>query len=72
MTIDDLQVEVEKALSNKEKKDRVVYVKSGVGVSYKEVVRVINAVREKGIDQIGLVADKKKGGAPAPAPAPAG
>jgi biopolymer transport protein ExbD/biopolymer transport protein TolR len=72
VTLDDLKIEVDKALSNKEKKDRIVYVKSGVGVSYKEVVRVINAVREKGIDQIGLVADKKKGGATAPAPAPAG
>jgi biopolymer transport protein ExbD len=28
-------------------------------------VKVINAVREKGIDKIGLVADKKKGGAAA-------
>jgi biopolymer transport protein TolR len=71
VTLDDLKLEVEKALANKEKKDKIVYVKSGVGVSYKEVVRVINAVREKGIDQIGLVADKKKGGAAAPA-APAG
>jgi len=64
MSIDDLKSEVDKALSSKEKKDRIVYVKSGIGVSYGEVVRVINAVREKGIDQIGLVADKKKGAAP--------
>ncbi len=67
ISLDDLKAEVEKSLSNKEKKDRVVYIKSGVGVSYGEVVRVVNAVREKGIDQIGLVADKKKGGAAAPA-----
>ena|SRR2546425_4906951 len=65
ITLDDLKSEVEKSLANKEKKDRVVYIKSGVGVSYGEVVRVINAVREKGIDQIGLVADKKKGAAAA-------
>ena len=65
ISLDDLKAEVEKSLSSKEKKDRVVYIKSGVGVSYGEVVRVINAVREKGIDQIGLVADKKKGSAPA-------
>jgi len=65
VSLDDLKNEVDKALSSKEKKDRVVYVKSGIGVSYGEVVRVINAVREKGIDQIGLIADKKKGGAAA-------
>jgi hypothetical protein len=29
-------------------------------------------VRALGVDKIGLVADKKKGGASAPAPAPAG
>ena len=68
VSIDDLKSEVDKALSSKEKKDRIVYVKSGIGVSYGEVVRVINAVREKGIDQIGLVADKRKGGGAAKAP----
>lgn len=67
ISLDDLKAEVEKSLANKKKEERVVYIKSGVGVSYREVVRVINAVREKGIDQIGLVADKKKKGA-----APAG
>jgi biopolymer transport protein TolR len=71
VSLEDLKAEVEKALANSKKEDRVVYIKSGVGVSYKEVVRVINAVREKGIDQIGLVADKKKKGAAAAA-APAG
>ncbi|MEP6921752.1 MAG: biopolymer transporter ExbD [bacterium] len=52
--------------------DRIVYIKSGVNVSYGDVVNVINEVRALGVDKIGLVADKKKGGAPAPAPAPAG
>ena len=40
-------------------------------MSYGEVVNVINAVREKGVDKIGLVADKKKGKACGRAPAPA-
>ncbi len=52
--------------------DRIVYIKSGVNVSYGDVVNVINEVRALGVDKIGLVADKKKGGGPAPAPAPAG
>src|SRR5919112_1886641 len=49
--------------------DRIVYIKSGVGVSYGEVVSVINEVRKLGVDRIGLVADKKKGGGAAAAPA---
>ena len=54
----------------KNEADRIVYIKSGVGVSYGDVVNVINEVRKLGVDRIGLVADKKKKGA-APAPATA-
>jgi biopolymer transport protein TolR len=63
VNMDDLKAQVEKALANKKEEDKIVYVKSGVNVNYGEVVRVINSVREKGVDKIGLVADKKKGGA---------
>ena len=49
----------------KNENDRIVYIKSGVGVSYGDVVTVINEVRKLGVDKIGLVADKKKGGAAA-------
>ena len=52
----------------KNEQDRIVFIKSGVGVSYGDVVTVINEVRKLGVDKIGLVADKKKGGkAAAPA-----
>ena len=52
----------------KNENDRIVYIKSGVGVSYGDVVNVINEVRKLGVDKIGLVADKKKkGGAEKPA-----
>src|SRR6266404_5364492 len=71
VNLDDLKSSVEKALANKKEEDKIVYIKSGVEVSYGEVVKVINAVREKGVDKIGLVADKKKKG-PEAAPAPAG
>jgi biopolymer transport protein TolR len=47
----------------KNDQDRIVYIKSGVGVSYGDVVNVINEVRKLGVDKIGLVADKKKKGA---------
>ena len=69
VNLDDLKSSVEKALANKKEEDKIVYIKSGIEVSYGEVVKVINAVREKGIDKIGLVADKKKKGASAAAPA---
>jgi len=69
VNLDDLKTAVEKALSSKKEEDKIVYIKSGVDVSYGEVVKVINAVREKGVDKIGLVADKKKGKAAAVAPA---
>jgi biopolymer transport protein TolR len=69
VNLDDLKVQIDKALANKKEEDKIVYIKSGVEVSYGEVVRVINAVREKGVDKIGLVADKKKKGAAAPVPA---
>src|SRR5437867_12774769 len=60
VSLDDLKTAVEKALANKKEEDKIVYIKSGVEVSYGEVVKVINAVREKGVDKIGLVADRKK------------
>jgi len=65
VNLEDLKQAVEKALANKKEEDKIVYIKSGVNVSYGEVVRVINAVREKGVDKIGLVADRKKKGATA-------
>jgi biopolymer transport protein ExbD/biopolymer transport protein TolR len=67
VSLDDLKAAVEKALQNKKEEDKIVYIKSGVEVSYGEVVKVINAVREKGVDKIGLVADRRKKAAAAPA-----
>jgi biopolymer transport protein TolR len=69
---DQVKDKVDTALKNiKKEEDRIVYIKSGVGVSYGEVVGIINEVRGLGVDKIGLVADKKKRGAAAPATAPA-
>jgi biopolymer transport protein TolR len=64
---EQLGEKVDSMLKNvKKDEDRIVYIKSGVGVSYGDVVTVINEVRKLGVDKIGLVADKKKGGAAAP------
>jgi biopolymer transport protein TolR len=70
---DKLKDKVQKMLDLiKKEEDKIVYIKSGTGVSYGDVVTVINEVRALGVDKIGLVADKKKGGGAAPAaPAPA-
>jgi biopolymer transport protein ExbD/biopolymer transport protein TolR len=43
----------------KNEQERIVYIKSAVGVPYGDVVNVINEVRKVGVDKIGLVADKK-------------
>jgi biopolymer transport protein TolR len=68
ITKEQLKDKVEKMLGLiKKEEDKVVYIKSGVGVSYGDVVNVINEVRALGVDKIGLVADKKKGGEAAPA-----
>jgi biopolymer transport protein TolR len=68
---EQLTEKVDKMLEGiKNEADRIVYIKSGVGVDYGDVVNVINEVRKLGVDKIGLVADKKKKGAAA-APAPA-
>ncbi|MGI9107970.1 MAG: ExbD/TolR family protein [Pyrinomonadaceae bacterium] len=63
----DLTDKIQKQMENKKPEERIVYVKSDVNANYGSVVEVINTVRQAGIDQIGLVADKKKGGAEAPA-----
>jgi biopolymer transport protein ExbD/biopolymer transport protein TolR len=57
----DLKSKIDEKMQNKNPDERIVYIKSGVGVSYGQVVEVINTIRQAGIDQIGLVADKKKG-----------
>lgn len=68
VTKEQIKDKVEKMLGLiKKEEDKVVYIKSGVGVSYGDVVNVINEVRALGVDKIGLVADKKKGGEAAPA-----
>jgi len=39
---------------------QIVYIKGGINVPYGEVVNVINAIRDAGFEQIGLVAEKNK------------
>ncbi|MBA3319920.1 MAG: biopolymer transporter ExbD [Pyrinomonadaceae bacterium] len=69
----DLVPKIQEQMEDKKPEDRIVYIRSDIGAKYGTVVEAINTIRQAGIDQIGLVADKKKGDAPAaaaPAAAP--
>jgi len=59
--ITDLKDQITQVMENKRPEERIVYIKSDVNANYGSVVEVINTIRQAGIDQIGLVADKKKG-----------
>jgi len=63
--VTELMAEVTKS------EDRIVYIKGDAQANYGNVVEAVNAIRKAGIDRIGLVADKKKGGDTAPVAAPA-
>lgn len=65
--IDSLGEKINRLMENKTPDKRIVYIKSGIDVDYGTVVNAVNEIRKQDIDKIGLVADKKKGAAPAPA-----
>ena len=69
---DSLKTEIDQKMATKEQQDKIVYIRGDVNANYGQIVETINLIRDSGIDQIGLVADKKKTGAAAPATAPAG
>jgi len=52
---------------NSKPERRIVYIRSDIGAKYGTVVDVINLIRQAGIEQVGLVADKLKGMGAAPA-----
>jgi biopolymer transport protein TolR len=58
---DQLKTEIDQKMAAKTEEDRIVYIRSDVNANYGLVVETINLIRDSGIDQIGLVADKRKG-----------
>lgn len=72
ITKEALAGEVKRKMEKKPVEEQIVYIKAGVGVSYGDLVNIIDVIRSEqagSIQQIGLVADKKKGGkATAPVP----
>jgi biopolymer transport protein ExbD/biopolymer transport protein TolR len=58
---DDLADNIKKLMKlRRPDEPQAVYIRGGIGVPYGDVVDVINAVRDAGYQQIGLVADKIK------------
>lgn len=51
---------IKQKMKDKKNEDKVVYIKGGHLVDYGEIVDTITAVRNAGIDRIGLVTEKKK------------
>jgi biopolymer transport protein ExbD/biopolymer transport protein TolR len=68
---DTLKTEIDQKMATKQDHERIVYIRSDINANYGQVVETINLIRDAGIDQIGLVADKRKGPAAGAAPAPA-
>ena len=69
---DQLKAEIDQKMATKSDQDRIVYLRADVNASYKSVVDTINLIRDSGIDQIGLVADKLKGAGGSAVPATGG
>ena len=62
VTRDRLTEKIKGMLENRKLEDRVVYIKGGNLVNYGSIVETISAIRDAGVDRIGLVTDKKKPG----------
>ena len=63
--LSELGEKVKNMMKDKTPDKRIVYIKSGIDVDYGTVVQAIDVIRKQDIDKIGLVADRKKGGAEA-------
>jgi len=68
--VDSLTGKVKDRLANKA--DKRVYVKSDMRARFGEVVKVVDAVRAAGVDDLGLLTDQKKTNTPPPPPPAAG
>ena len=68
--VDNLTTKVKDRLSNKP--DKRVYVKADMRTRFGGVVRVVDAVRAAGVDDLGLLTDQRKTNTPPPPPPAAG
>ena len=63
---EDITSKVKDLLSNR--LDKTVFVKSDARAKYGDVVAVVDEVRAAGVDQLGLLTEKKRERTPAPPP----
>ena len=55
----EISEKLKQLLKDRPPDEQIVYIKAASDVRYGTVVTVVNAIRELGVDRIGLVADKK-------------
>jgi biopolymer transport protein ExbD len=55
----DLRPQLKERLSEKDEGDRMVFLKADTDLAYAEVMKVMDLLREEGVEQIALIADKK-------------
>ena len=55
----DLRPQLKERLSEKDEGDRMVFLKADTDLAYAEVMKVMDLLREEGVEQIALIAEKK-------------
>lgn len=56
----ELVEKIKRLMKDKKAEDRIIYIRGDKAVAYGEVVQTIDAIRNAGIDRIGLVTEKRK------------
>jgi biopolymer transport protein ExbD len=64
---DDLTGQIKDRIANR--LDKTVYVKSDARAKYGDVVAVVDEIRSAGVDQLGLLTERREGKTPPPPPA---
>jgi biopolymer transport protein TolR len=55
----DLRPQLKERLSEKDEGDRMVFLKADTDLAYSEVMKVMDLLREEGVEQIALIAEKR-------------
>jgi biopolymer transport protein TolR len=55
----DLRPQLKERLSEKDEGDRMVFLKADTDLAYSEVMKVMDLLREEGVEQIALIAEQK-------------
>jgi biopolymer transport protein TolR len=55
----DLRPQLKERLSEKDEGDRMVFLKADTDLAYSEVMKVMDLLREEGVEQIALIAEQR-------------